>query len=318
MNQISSSNELNAVALPQVAIIILNWNGCKDTLACLASLSRLDYPACEIVVVDNGSTDDSIPAIRATYPQVTLIETGENLGYVGGNNIGLEHARATGADYALLLNNDTEVAPDFLSLLIETAGADPAVGVVGPMIYYFDQPNVIWSAGGFIDWKEGTAWMIGLNEVDRDQFGHLPRQVDFVTGCALLIKMPLVEQVGMLDPRFFAYFEETEWCVRVTRAGYKIMHIPQARLWHKISADAREASPQVHYYMTRNRLLFLKLSQAGIISWLNTLFSYARTLLSWTLNPKWRYKAPLRQAMLRAILDYQRQQFGKVEVMPKH
>ncbi len=300
---------------PRVAIIILNWNGLEDTPACLASLNRLDYPAYDIVVVDNGSSDNSVAAIRAAYPQVTLIETGDNLGYVGGNNIGLKWAKAAGVDYALLLNNDTEVTPDFLSLLVETAEADPMIGIVGPTIYYFDRPEVIWSAGGIINWKRGNTCMIGLDEVDRGQFGQTPQPVDFVTGCALLIKMPLVEQVGPLDPRFFAYYEEAEWCVRVARAGYKILHVPQAKIWHKISPVTREASPQVHYYMTRNRLLFLKLSQVGLSPWLNTLlFDYGRTLLSWTLKSRWRHKAPQRRAMLQAIVDYGRGYFGKVEI----
>jgi hypothetical protein len=302
---------------PQVAVIILNWNGRDDTLACLASLSRIDYVAHEIIVVDNGSSDDSVLAIRVAYPQVTLIEAGDNLGYVGGNNMGLEYAQKIGADYALLLNNDTEVAPDFLRLLVEAAESDPAVGIVGPSIYFFDQPLIIWSAGGGIDWRRGQTWMIGLNEQDAGQFGQTPRLVNFVTGCAMLIKMPLIERVGLLDQRFFAYYEETEWCVRITRAGYKILQVPQAKIWHKISPVTREASPQVHYYMTRNRLLFLKLAQVGLMAWLNTLFDYSRTLLSWTLKPKWRHKAPQRRAMLQAILDYRRERFGRVEIIQK-
>ncbi len=317
MNRAPTSLSGPTTATPfRVAIIILNWNGLEDTLACLASLNRLDYPAYDIVVVDNDSSDNSVATIRTAYPQVTLIEVGDNLGYVGGNNIGLEWAtKATGAGYALLLNNDTEVAPDFLKLLVQAAEEDPAIGIVGPTIYYFDRPDVIWSAGGVIDWGLGLTSMSGIDEVDRGQFGPSPRPVDFVTGCALLIKMPLIEQVGMLDPRFFAYYEETELCVRVSRAGFKILHVPPAKIWHKISPVAREASPQVHYYMTRNRLLFLKLSQAGLAPWLNTLlFDYTRTLLSWTIKPRWRHKAPQRRAMVQAIKDYGRGHFGKVEI----
>src|SRR5688572_29133447 len=299
----------------KVAIIVLNWNGLKDTLACLASLAQLDYPNTVLIVVDNGSTDNSVPTLQAAYPQVVLIATGENLGYVGGNNRGLEYARQVGADYALLLNNDTEVSPDFLQLLVEAAEQDSQTGIVGPTIYYFDQPEAIWSAGGAINWQQGDTYMIGLNQIDQGQFGQLPRPVAFVTGCALLIKMAVIEQVGCLDSRFFAYYEETEWCVRVSRAGIKTLHVPSAKIWHKISLVAREASPQVHYYMTRNRLLFLRLSQAGITSWLHIMFNYSRTLLSWTLKPKWRqHKAPQRQAMVQAILDYRRGRFGKANL----
>ncbi len=300
---------------PLVAIIILNWNGHEDTLACLGSLSQLDYPNCQVIVVDNASEDDSVAIIRASHPWATLLENRENLGFVGGNNVGLAHAQTLGAAYALLLNNDTEVAPDFLSQLVQITETDPQIGIAGPMIYYFDQPDTIWSAGGEIDWQRGLTHMLGMNEPDRGQFGGTPRPVDFVTGCTLLIKMHIVAEVGMLDPRFFAYYEETEWCVRVRRAGYQIFHVPEAKIWHKITVAAREASPSVHYYMTRNRLLFLKLSHAGVRAWVYTLiFNYARILLGWTFHRKWRHKAPQRRAMLQAIADYGRGRFGKAKL----
>ncbi|HEX2981553.1 MAG TPA: glycosyltransferase family 2 protein [Anaerolineaceae bacterium] len=301
-------------ALPKVEIIIINWNGKVDTLACLDSLRGVDYPAYHITVVDNGSADDSVAVLRAHHPEVVVLETGENLGFVGGNNVGLDVARSAGADYALLLNNDTEVAPDFLTRLVAPAETDPRVGITGPSIYYYSAPHTLWSAGGRIDWRRGTTSMIGLDEVDRGQYGREPRAVDFVTGCALLIRMSAVDRVGVLDPRFFLYYEETEWCVRVARAGYRILHVPEAKIWHKISNVAREASPMVHYYMTRNRLLFLKLSRASAAAWLHTALDYTRTLASWSLRPKWRGKRSQRRAMARAILDFTRGQFGRVEV----
>lgn len=300
---------------PAVAIIVLNWNGREDSLACLASLERLNYPNYEVVLVDNHSSDGSVDAIRSSYPLVTLIEMADNAGYVGGNNAGLEYAQKKGFQYALLLNNDTEVSPGFLDLLVEAGEADPQVGITGPMIYYHSQPHVIWSAGGSIDWGYGITYMLGMGEVDYGQYGLKPRQVDFVTGCALLIKLQVIERIGKLDPRFYAYYEETEWCVRATRLGYRILSVPQAKIWHKITPAAREASPQVHYYMTRNRLLFLKLIQAGLTPWINTLlFDYGPTLLSWSIKPRWRYKAAQRQAMIRAISDYQRGRFGRMDL----
>jgi hypothetical protein len=300
---------------PKVSIIVLNWNGRDDTLACIASLRQINYTAYEILVVDNGSTDDSVAAIRTSHPQVTLIETGHNLGYVGGNNVGLEYAKVTHADYALLLNNDTEVAPDFLSLLVDVAETDSKIGVVGPTIYYHAEPERIWSAGGAIDWARGSTWMVGLNEIDLGQFGGVPRPVDFVTGCALLIKMPVVAQMGLLDPRFFAYYEETEWCVRVARAGFKILHVPQAKLWHKISLVARGTSLTVYYYMTRNRLIFLSAARAGLRAWLNTLIlEYLRTLISWSVRPKWRGQQGHRKIMIRAVSDYFAGRFGQASL----
>jgi GT2 family glycosyltransferase len=298
--------------MPRVIIIVLNWNGLADTLECLESLTRLDYPDCEVVVVDNGSTDGSVPVIRGRFPEVTILENNENLGYTGGNNVGLRYAMAQGADYALLLNNDTKVAPDFLCRLVEAVEPDPLLGMAGPTIYYHALPDVIWSAGGAIDWQRGRTRMVGLNERDEGQFGAKPRTVDFLTGCAMLVRRTVMEQVGLLDERFFAYYEETEWCVRAARAGYKIAHVPLARIWHKISPSARADSPLVHYYMTRNRLLFLKSTGAGLRAWLHTLIAeYLRTLISWSVRPRWRGKRQQQRAMVRAIGDAWRGRWGR-------
>lgn len=297
---------------PRVEIVVLNWNGCEDTRACLASLEQVDYPAFHVTVVDNGSTDGSPALLRARFPEVTVLETGENLGFAGGNNVGLRCALDRGAGYALLLNNDTEVAPDFLRRMVEVAEADPRVGMVGPTIYYYDHPEVIWSAGGAIDWRWGRTWMVGLDEPDRGQFGTEPRAVDFVTGCAMLVRREVMERVGLLDERFFLYYEEVEWCVRARRAGFAVLHVPTARIWHKIPADGRSDSPRVHYYMSRNRLLFLRLIGAGPGVWLRSLVGdYARTLLAWTLLPRWRGKAPMRRAMWAALVDAARGRWGR-------
>jgi hypothetical protein len=298
---------------PQVAIIILNWNGLEDTLQCLESLSRLDYVNYEVVVVDNGSTDGSVPAIRDSFPGATILENRENLGFTGGNNVGLRRALAQATDYALLLNNDTEVAPDFLRRLVDVADADPAVSIAGPTIYYHERPDVIWSAGGAIDWRRGSTRMVGIDERDGGQFGTEPRVVDFVTGCCMLVQRAVLEQVGLMDERFFAYYEETEWCVRARRGGFKIVHVPGAKVWHKISPPAQADSPFVHYYMTRNRLLFLASTGAGLRAWGHTLVTeYLRTLLSWTFRPKWRGKRVQRQMMLRAVGDAWRGRWGRL------
>jgi GT2 family glycosyltransferase len=299
---------------PTVSIIVLNYNGREDTLACLRSLEHVMYPNVNVIVVDNASSDGSADAIREAHPQMKLIETGANLGFTGGNNVGIHYALDHGADYIMLLNNDTIVAPDMLNLMVEVMESDPQIGVTGPMIYYYSAPETIWSAGGQIDWKRGTTSMIGVNEEDKSQYGLTPRSVDFVTGCALLVRREVWEKVGLLDDQFFMYYEETEWCVRASRAGYKIYHVPQAMLWHKISLQEREASPRTYYYMTRNRLLFLHNSRAGYQTWAYTLLEYARTFLSWSLRPKWQDRRHLRSTMLRALKDYSTGKFGQVTV----
>lgn len=299
---------------PLVSIIVLNYNGREDTLACLRSLEHLTYRNTDVIVVDNASSDGTEAAVRAAYPDKTFIQTGANLGFTGGNNVGIRHALEKGADYVLLLNNDTIVAPDFISVMVEVMEQNPDVGVAGPMIYYFSAPETIWSAGGKIDWARGLTSMIGVNEDDKSQYGLSPRQTDFVTGCALMAKRAVWEKAGLLDDKFFMYYEETEWCVRATRAGYKIMLIPAAMIWHKISLEARATSPRTYYYMTRNRLLFLHRTHAGYASWFYTLSEYARTFLSWSVRPKWADKRPLRRVMWQAIRDYWGGRFGQVTV----
>jgi GT2 family glycosyltransferase len=304
------------MSAPQVTIVVLIYNGLADTLACLSSLAMVDYPNFKVVVVDNASSDGSVLAIRQAYPQVEVLETGQNLGYAEGNNVGIRHALKTGADYVLLLNNDTVVAADFLTHLVNAAEADPAVGIAGPTIYYFSSPTVIWSAGGAVDWQRGLTSMIGLDEPDTGQFGQSPRLVDFVTGCALLIKRTVLEQVGLLDPRFFMYYEETEWCTRAKRANCHIIYVPESKLWHKIAPAQQNLSPRVHYYMTRNRLLFLQTSRAPVKTWFYVLvFDNLRTLLIWSLRPKWRHMRSQRNVMLKAIRDFWLGRFGQAKLI---
>jgi GT2 family glycosyltransferase len=299
---------------PTVSIIVLNYNSRDDTLACLRSLEHLTYLYTEIIVVDNGSTDGTVDAVREQFPNITLIPTGANLGFTGGNNVAIRYALDKGSDYIMLLNNDTIVAPDMIDMLLRAMDQDPALGVVGPLIYYFDQPEVVWSAGGSIDWQRGITHMTGIGEEDKGQFGQEPRYVDFVTGCALLARRAVWEQVGLLDDHFFMYYEETEWCVRVNRAGFKIAQVPTAMMWHKISLEARASSPSTYYYMTRNRLLFLGRTRAGLRTWLYTLSEYIRTFVSWSVRPKWRDRRHLRAIMWRAVKDYSFGNFGPIRI----
>lgn len=300
---------------PLVVIIVVSWNNKVDTLACLASLLEIEYQNHKIIVIDNGSIDHTSEAIRTEYPQIRLIENYSNLGFVEANNIGLKLAATWNAKYAILLNNDTVVAPDFLTHLVDAMKSDPKAAAAGPMIYYDEQPQMIWSAGGAIDWQTGQTTMIGLNERDVGQYLVAPRNTDFLTGCALLVRMSAVEEIGLLDPRFFAYYEEVEWCVRMTQEGYRILFVPLSKVWHKISILDRQVSPIVHYYMTRNRLLFLRATQAPWTAWFYTLFhDYLRTVTSWSLRPKWRTLRSQRNIMVRAIVDFARGRTGRVDL----
>lgn len=299
---------------PSVLIIVLCYNGVELTLACLESLRRGTHPRADVLIVDNASSDGTPAAVRARFPEAAVIETGANLGFAAGNNVGLRYALERGYDYALLLNNDTEVAPDAIERLVAAAESAPDVGVVGPTIAYYERPDLIWSAGGVIDWRRGDSHMRGIGEPVA-QLPAAAREVDFVTGCALMCKRAALGRAGLLDERFFMYYEEAEWCVRATRAGFRILHVPGARVLHKIPLDARADKPYVAYYMTRNRLLFLRATRAAPATWLRaTLLQDLRTYLSLSLRPKWRGKRRQRDAMALAWGDFLRQRFGRAEL----
>ena len=292
---------------PRVLIIILCYNGINDTIACLHSLQNTVEPHADILIVDNASADGTLEQIRMHFPGVALIETGANLGFAAGNNVGVQYALQHQYDYTLLLNNDTEVSPDFLERLLAVIESDPSIGVVGPTIYYHERPDLIWSAGGSIDWINGRTSM----RTSDVELGHppMPNDVAFVTGCALLVRCSAIVHAGMLDERFFMYFEEAEWCVRIARTGLRIVHVPDSRILHKIPLNARADKEYLAYYMTRNRLLFLQLTGASPISWANALVEDMRTLLSLSIRPKWRARAG-RTGMRMALRDYWRGRFG--------
>jgi len=300
---------------PRVGIVILNWNRPAHTMACLRSLEQLAYPSCEVVVVDNGSAGDSVAAIRRGFPAVDVIENGHNLGFAGGNNVGIAHLLRRGADYVFLLNDDTEVASDLLETLIEVSERDPAIGILGPKICYFSQANVIWSAGGTID-RYGQPSHRRWGEVD-DGSPEAVQDVDYVTGCAMLVKRAVVEKAGKLDERFFAYYEEAEWCTRARRLGFRVVYVPGGRVWHKIAQATRDHSGYYLYLMARNRLLYLKCSGASPWIILLTTASLLRTAASWSVRPRHKDMRPFAGIILRGVLDFNRGRFGPPPPLPQ-
>jgi GT2 family glycosyltransferase len=305
---------------PLVGIVILNWNRPEHITACLRSVGCLDYPAFQTIVVDNGSTDGSPSIIRQQFPDVSLIENGRNLGFAAGNNVGISYLLGRGVDYVLLLNDDAEIAPDALHWLVRAGDSDPTIGVLGPTIYYYHPNNVIWSAGGMVD-KLGTAHHRSVDAVaqESDAVVEAARDVDYVTGCALLIKRQVIEAVGMLDERFFAYYEETEWCARARRAGFRVAYVPPARVWHKISQTERSHSCDYLYLMTRNRLLYLRCTGASPWLILLAVLDVLRTVGSWLIRPRYRRNRPLSLALLRGVKDFAIGRFGEPSSFhPRH
>ena len=293
---------------PLVVTVILNTNRKEDTLAVLGTLSRSDYPNTQVIVLDNASIDGSSDAIQAAFPDVSVLPLERNLGYAGNNNVGIDEALKRNADWVFVLNEDTLLAPDCISHLIEAGSSQEGVGVVGPMVYHNNEPDVIQSAGGRMDsyWR---SWHMGQNEPDRGQFST-PRLVDWISGCAIMVRREVIEHVGALDARFFYYWEETEWCVRASRHGWKILHVPQAKLWHKGVQRDYTPSPNVTYYSTRNRFLLLAKHNAPLQAQLATWGEILRRLASWTLRPKWREKRAHRDALWQGIWDFLRHRWG--------
>jgi len=222
---------------PQVFILLVTWNGREDTLACLHSLQNITYPQHDIVLVDNASSDGTVEAVREAFPGVHLIANPENRRFAHANNQALEFALQRGADYVLLLNNDTEVAPDFLEPLVQHAESDAGIAMVGPKIYYHQPPDRLWFAGGGISLWRGKIWHYGLRETDRGQW-DTPRDVDYLTGCCLLARRACVERIGLLDTGYFMYAEDADWCMRAHRAGFRVVYEPKSRVWHKISSSS--------------------------------------------------------------------------------
>jgi GT2 family glycosyltransferase len=216
-------------------VIVLNWNGASVIGPCLDSLARVGRPALEVIVVDNGSTDHSAAMVRERYPWAELIENGENLLFAEGNNIGIRRALERGAEAILLLNNDTEVDPEFARRLLGALD-DPRTGIAGPRIFYYDDPRRIWYGGGGFD-------ILGVprhRDIRRteERARAVPGETEWVTGCALLARREVFEQVGLLDPSYRIYCEDVDLCLRAARAGWRIRFEPSARVWHKVSSSS--------------------------------------------------------------------------------
>ncbi len=248
--------------VPFVSLITLNYNQAEVTCALLKSIQRLSYPAFEVIVVDNNSTQNPTALIRKeNFANTRVIVNDENLGFAGGNNVGIRQAQG---DFLLLLNNDTEVTPDLIERLLEPFLTDSDVGVTCPKIRYYQNPTVIQYAGYTpLNQYTGQAWAIGSHQVDQGQFDQ-PGFTNFAHGAAMMVKREVVEQAGLLPELYFLYYEELDWCYRILQAGYKIYYQPSALVFHKESMTVGKGNPLKVYYQTRNRILFMRRNVSGL------------------------------------------------------
>ncbi|QYR20621.1 glycosyltransferase family 2 protein [Paenibacillus sp. sptzw28] len=240
---------------PNVYIVLVNYNGANDTKECVDSLLKLNYRNFKILVVDNGSTEASDLNHQINHPLVTLIKSKENLGFAGANNLGIRIALGAGADAVWMLNNDTIVTDDCLKEMVEVLYREPDTGIVCPKILYYSQPDTIWFAGGKLNWLKGNTHHIGQHR-NKDMKQETEMDVNFATGCSLLIKREVFHSVGVLREDYFLYYEDTEFCCRVTKRSYAIKYRSDIIIYHKVSASTSANGLKI-YYMTRNNLMFM-------------------------------------------------------------
>lgn len=253
---------------PSVFIVTINWNGLEDTVECLESLHDLDYPNYKIVVVDNGSKNKEADKILKQFPDVTLIKNKTNLGFTGGCNKGIERALKDGADYVLLLNNDTIVTKNFLNKLVKFYDSTADAGVVSSLVLFNDKKTV-WYSGVSVKTWTGIVKMDNKGKLIKDTIlPKKPYKTDYAIGACLLVSTNLIRKMGMLDDIYFAYYEDTEWGYRARRYGYESYVVPNSVIYHKKSAStgsggSKRFSDVPAYYLARNGIIFSR----SINSW---------------------------------------------------
>jgi len=297
--------------MKKVFIIILNWNGCEDTIECIESLKKINYSDYKIVVVDNGSTDESLDVIPRKFGDIAFIETKKNLGFAGGNNVGIKYALENQADYVLLLNNDTVVEPDFLTKLVEAAESDKKIGIVGPIIMFYDKRDTIWFGGGRVNWLRTRGEHISYGQVASDKWSVISKaeEVDYITGCCFLIKREVIEKIGLLSEDYFLYYEDVDWCLRSKKAGFRSVFVSSAKIYHKQSRSTKESSYPYIYYHSRNGLILSSRHQFKIFTYLVSIWIYLKQILKLIVG----YKKEWARPVMHGIKDFWRGKRGKLE-----
>lgn len=257
--------------MKKISIVTVTFNTNKETHDCLSYLFKLhkkDF-SLEIIVIDNGSSEPFVLTDKEKKSDVLFIHNNENLGFTGGYNIGIKKGLETGADYVMLINNDTMPDADMVKELFKVAEGDSKIGLVVPKIYFAagheyhlekykknELGKVFWFAGGYVDWNNVFNVHRGVDEVDHGQYDKT-EEIGFATGCCMLIPRHVFEKVGMLDDKYFLYFEDGDLNQRIISAGFKVYYAPKAKLWHITSASTEGSGSNLHdYFLTRNRLLF--------------------------------------------------------------
>ena len=293
------------VIAPGVGVVVLNWNNLEDTLDCLASVSASKYPALSVMLVDNHSVEDPCATVAARFPRVHIARQRRNLGYSGGNNIGIAWALEASADYVLLLNNDTVVAVDIIERLVEIAERHVDAGFVTPRILVHGTDRIYWD-GGTIDWATGdvahdSSSLVSVREGVRESA--------WSNGCAPLIRAKTIREIGLMDDELFLYYEDLDWSARATKAGWRHLVALDAICGHKVSrSSGGTTTPLAQYYYARNRYRVLARHASGYASFGGALRYARRIVVDYRTN---RADVPMRQAILQGALDLVRRKWGE-------
>jgi GT2 family glycosyltransferase len=244
------------MSVPKVSIIILHFKNISCLTECLASIDKITYLNFEVIVVNNGlHTINGID--KDLNLKVKIIENNLNLGFAKGNNIGIKEALKNNSEYVFLLNDDTVVSPDFLEVLVNEGEKDLEAGMLGPKICYFDEPQTIWFAGSKFDEQNCLLSFPNADEEEENLPNEKSFESDYITGCAILVKKSVIEKIGLLDEKYFLYWEDVDWSFRARKAGFKNILVPISKILHKVSVSmGGNDSPLKAYYKTRNHLFF--------------------------------------------------------------
>ena len=294
--------------MPNVGIVISNYNGWQDTVQCLESLQKQTYRNFEIILLDDASTNVSVQQLQKHLTENTVFLPQEaNSGFAAVNNVGMRRALADGCDWVLLLNNDTVVAPDFLETLLRET---PAGAVSCPKMLFLDPPDEIWFAGGELDRATGKVKHLGGHEKDGPAFAE-KKQVSFITFCCVLLPRQVVEEVGFLDETLFMYCEDVDYCIRLADAGVPLWLLPDARIWHKAGGSA--GGMLSVYYITRNTLYLTCKGKSALQIRARTLPVLISGAARYALTKLLGRKKGRSYGAFRGALDFWRGRMGRME-----
>lgn len=289
----------------RVAVILINYNGLEDTLECIESIKKNDMEV-DIIVVDNASKVDEGKIIKERYSFVKIIRSDKNLGFSGGNNLAIKYALENNFEYVMLLNNDTIIKSNMISELLKNANENT---IAVPKMYYYDDKNIIWYDGGYISKVKGSSNHDNMNKIDNNYSKN--RNCTFATGCCILIHVNILMKIGLLNENYFMYCEDTEYCLRALKNNIKILYIPTAQLWHKVSRSTGGSySNFATYYMTRNRFIYLKEYRTYFYfsAYIFTLFTRYIRIIQYFIKKDSRWKA-----IHNAVIDFKSGKIGEVD-----